>query len=130
MAISMEDPQLASRIRAQDPEALQAVVETYLGQIFRSARGAGLRAEQAEEVTQATFTTFIEKAASFEGRSHVRTWLFGILYNKIAETRRQLSRDHRTDDIDEVVEERFDASGSWVNPPPGQVHREWLTGVG
>jgi len=113
----MDDPQLAARVRERDPEVLQAVAQAYLTQIFRSARGAGLDPEHAEEVTQATFTTFIEKAAGFEGRSHVRTWLFGILYNKIAEARRHLARERRTDAIDDVVEKRFDSKGSWVNPP-------------
>lgn len=93
------------------------MTQAYLAQIFRSARGAGLDPEQAEEVTQATFTTFIEKAAGFEGRSQVRTWLFGILYNKISEARRHLTRERQMDDIDDVVEQRFDSNGSWVNPP-------------
>ena len=115
--MSIEDPQLAERIRAADPEALQAVVKAYLGQIHRAARGAGLDAERAEEATQATFTTFIEKAESFEGRSHVRTWLFGILYHKIRETRRQLHQERQMDDIDDSFEKRFDARGSWVRPP-------------
>ncbi len=117
MTVSMDDPQLAARIREEDPEALQAVAQAYLAQIFRSARGAGLDSEHAEEVTQATFTTFIEKAAGFEGRSHVRTWLFGILYNKIAEARRHLARERQMDEIDDVVAQRFDSKGSWVNPP-------------
>jgi RNA polymerase sigma-70 factor (ECF subfamily) len=117
MTISVDDPQLAEQIRAKDPKALQLVVQAYLGQILRAARGTGLAPERAEEVTQATFTTFIEKASSFEGRSHVRTWLFGILYRKIAEERRHLSRDQQIDEIDEVMEQRFDASGGWVNPP-------------
>ncbi|MCZ6878755.1 MAG: sigma-70 family RNA polymerase sigma factor [Acidobacteria bacterium] len=113
----MDDPQLAERIRASDPEALRIVVETYLGQIQRSALGAGLGPERAREVTQATFATFIEKAPSFEGRSHVRTWLFGILYHKIREARRGLRQEHQMDEIDEVFEGRFDAKGSWVRPP-------------
>ncbi len=117
MVISMDNPQLAARIRERDPEVLQAVAQAYVAQIFRSARGAGLNSEYAEEVTQATFTTFIEKAAGFEGRSHVRTWLFGILYNKIAEARRHLTRERQMDEIDDVVERRFDSNGSWVNPP-------------
>jgi RNA polymerase sigma-70 factor (ECF subfamily) len=117
MKMSMEDPQLAERIRAADPEALRLVVKTYLGQIHRAARSAGLDPEQAEEVTQATFTTFIEKAENFEGRSHVRTWLFGILYHKIKETRRQLHQERQMDEIDDAFEKRFDAKGSWVRPP-------------
>ncbi len=117
MALSIDDPKFAVRIRARDPEALQAVVQAYLGQILRAARGAGLDASRAEDVTQATFATFIEKAQEFEGRSHVRTWLFGILYNKIAEARREVRRDAPMDDIDDVVEQRFDAYGSWARPP-------------
>ena len=117
MAISIDDPQFVARIQAADPEALEVVVQAYLGQILRAARGAGLDVQLAEEVTQATFTTFIEKAPNFEGRSHVRTWLFGILYNKIAEVRRDLVREHQTDDIDDVVQQRFDPQGNWVRPP-------------
>ena len=76
IATSIDDRQFAARIQAGDGNAIQTVVETYLGQILRAARGAGLDPQRAEEVTQATFTTFIEKAEQFEGRSHVRTWLF------------------------------------------------------
>ena len=117
MKMSIDDPQFAERIRAADPEALGAVVTSYLGQIHRAARSAGLDPELAEEVAQATFTTFIEKAKDFEGRSHVRTWLFGILYPKIRETRRQLQQEGQMDEIDDAFEKRFDTKGSWVRPP-------------
>ena len=76
-----------------------------------------LASHEAEDIAQDTFTTFIERAPRFEGRSHVRTWLFGILYRKIWEIRRQLDRDRRMDTIDEVVESRFNAAGSWSQPP-------------
>ena len=93
------------------------MVEAYLQHILNAARASGLDPQRAEDVTQATFATFIEKASSFEGRSHVRTWLFGILYRKIAEARRGLGREGLFDDIDEVVEKRFDGKGMWVDPP-------------
>ena len=114
-----DDPDLASRIRARDSEALALVVDAYLGQILRAARGAGLDVHQAEEVTQNTFATFIETAPRFEGRSHVRTWIFGILYRKLQEARRGFARDRRMDDIDEVFESRFDEKSSWTRPPRG-----------
>ena len=113
----MDNPRIAGRIRKKDPETLRAVIRAYLAQVLRAARAAGLDSSNAEEVTQATFTTFLEKAAQFKGKSHVRTWLFGILYNKIAEARRQLARVRQADDIDEVMEQRFDASGRWTRPP-------------
>ena len=45
------------------------------------------------------------------------TWLFGILYKKIAEARRARQRDRQMDEIDEAFERRFDASGHWSTPP-------------
>ncbi len=111
------DPDLAAQVRARDRTAIHTVVETYLPQILRAARGAGLDPQRAEDVTQATFTTFIEAAPRFEGRSSVRTWLFGILYKKIAEARRARQRDRQIDAIDEDFERRFDARGEWGSPP-------------
>ncbi|HUP46635.1 MAG TPA: sigma-70 family RNA polymerase sigma factor [Thermoanaerobaculia bacterium] len=117
MKIAFDDAALANRIRERDPNALEAVVREYLPQVFRAARGAGLSAPEAEDVAQATFVTFLEKVESFEGRSRIRTWLFGILYRKVMERRRGLERDRQTDNIDDVMEERFDRRGSWRRPP-------------
>ena len=111
-AISIDDPGLAARVRASDREAIEVVVRAYLGQVFRAARGAGLDAQAAEDITQATFATFIEKAASFEGRSQVRTWLFGILYRKVAEARRAVGRERSVEDIEDLDDKRFDARGA------------------
>jgi RNA polymerase sigma-70 factor (ECF subfamily) len=108
---------LATRIREREPAAIEEVVHAYLPQILRAALGAGLDQPLAEDVTQSTFATFIESAHRFEGRSHVRTWLFGILYNKISETRRRQKRDRETDDIDEVFEQRYSSGGFWTKPP-------------
>ena len=116
---ALSDPGLAARIRERDREALAVVVDAYLDQIVRAARGAGLNQDQAEEVAQSTFATFIESAPRFEGRSHVRTWIFGILYRKIQEARRGFAKDRRVDDIDEVFESRFDENRSWSRPPRG-----------
>ena len=117
-AASLDDPALAARLRAGEPAALELVVQAYLPQILRAARGAGLDPSQAEDVTQATFTTFIETASRFEGRSHVRTWLFGILYRKVSEHRRGTARDREMDVLDDVMEHRFDVDGSWSRPQP------------
>jgi RNA polymerase sigma-70 factor (ECF subfamily) len=119
------DPSFLARLRAKDPEALGEVVKAYLGQIQRAARGAGLTASEADDVAQATCTTFIETADRFEGRSHVRTWLFGILYKTIAGRRRERDKERRVDDIDETFETRFDSSGSWSNPPRGGYEVVW-----
>ena len=115
--MTVDHPDFPARIRQRDPEAIQSVVRMYLRHIFRAALGAGLDTQHAEDVTQATFATFIETAPRFEGRSHVRSWLFGILYKKIAEARRGVGRDLQMDSIDEVVEQRFKTGGGWMRPP-------------
>ncbi len=122
--MTVDDPDFPARIRERDPKAIQIVVQMYLQQILRAARAAGLGPQHAEDVTQATFVTFVETASRFEGRSHVRTWLFGILYKKVAESRRAVERDSQMDQIDAVIEQRFKARGSWMQPPrptDGQV---------
>ena len=101
----------------QEHRAFQDAVRRYLPQILRAARASGLNTQHAEDVAQDTFVTFIESAHRFEGRSHVRTWLFGILYKKIAAARRSLQRDQSLKDIDETFEQRFDITGSWMSPP-------------
>ncbi len=112
-----DPPELAAGIRERDPAAIREVVHAYLPQILRAAAGAGLEGQLAEDVAQSTFLTFLETAHRFEGRSQVRTWLFGILYKKIAEARRNAGREQAMDDIEEVFEQRFDNAGSWTRPP-------------
>ena len=116
-ATHLDDPDFAARIRERDAQALEEVVRRYLPQILRAAGGAGFARQLAEDIAQDTFVTFIETAPRFEGRSHVRTWLFGILYKKIAAARRNLGRDDEMDDVEEVFEQRFDDAGSWTRPP-------------
>lgn len=115
--IAATDDALLTRIRNRDDATIEQIVRSYLPQLVRAARAAGLTREEAEDAVQATFATFLEKAHTFEGRSQVRTWLFGILYRKILELRRGLERDREIDDIDTVMERRFDARGGWVHPP-------------
>ena len=114
---SVDGPDFAALIRERDAQALEEVVRRYLPQILRAAGGAGFAPQRAQDIAQDTFVTFIETAPRFEGRSHVRTWLFGILYKKIAAARRSLGRDNEMDDIEEVFERRFDNTGGWMRPP-------------
>ena len=112
-------PGFLDLLRTRDEAALQGLVEEYLPQILRAARGAGLNPQNAEDVCQSTFVTFIEKIGEFEGRSHVRTWLFGILYRKISEMRRSAQREGLAESIDDTMESRFKTDGHWQRPPRG-----------
>ncbi|MEO5925816.1 MAG: sigma-70 family RNA polymerase sigma factor [Bryobacteraceae bacterium] len=111
------DSKLEARLRAGDREAMDGVIRLYLPRVLRAARASGLRTEQAEDIVQAVFVTFIEKIKGFEGRSQVRTWLFGILFRKMLEAGRQAKRDRQFDDVAEVDQSQFHSDGTWATPP-------------
>jgi len=104
-------------IRARDPAALRDVVDQHARRLYRAARGMGFSAGDAEDLAQDVFVTFLETIERFEGRSEVGTWLFGILHHKAQERRRAHPREDLTDAGDEVFDGRFNADGSWREPP-------------
>jgi RNA polymerase sigma-70 factor (ECF subfamily) len=106
-----------ARLRARDPEALANAVRDHARPLYRAARGMGFGENESEDLVQDVFITFLETLDRFEGRSQIRTWLFGILHHKVMEKRRESYRDQRNDPIDEVFESRFDTKGNWVRPP-------------
>jgi RNA polymerase sigma-70 factor (ECF subfamily) len=115
----VEDPERTALINARDPATLQSVIREHLPMLLRAARAAGLPPDRAEDAVQETLLTFLARAHEFDGRAKVRTWLYGILLKKQARAFGSLRRAQETDEIDEVVEARFDVSGRWVRPPRG-----------
>lgn len=111
------DEVLLRRLRRRDPEVLEATITEHARPLYRAARGMGFSDVESEDLVQDVFTTFLETLDRFEGRSQVRTWLFGILHHKVFELRRTSYRERQTDPMDEVFESRFDANGKWVRPP-------------
>lgn len=105
------------RLRRRDPDALAEAVHDHARPLMRAAKALGFAEHDAEDLVQDVFTTFLARLDSFEGRSQLRTWLFGILHRKAMERRRASIRDDRMDPIDEVFESRFNADGKWTRPP-------------
>jgi|SRR6516225_5410331 RNA polymerase sigma-70 factor (ECF subfamily) len=114
---NFSDPEFLERLRKRDEAAWETMVEVYLPHLLRAGRGMGFSPDESREMAQSVFVALIEGIARFEGRSHMRTFLFGIFYNKVSEHLRARQRAADNDPIDEVVESRFDASGNWRQPP-------------
>ena len=91
----------------------------YANALLGAAWGQGWRGTDAEDLVQATFVTFLEASERFEGRSSLKTYLFGILYNKSLEKRREVNREVAVDPIDAVFEQRFGTWGIWRTLPRG-----------
>ncbi|MBZ0255630.1 sigma-70 family RNA polymerase sigma factor [bacterium] len=79
--------------------------------------------DQAEDAVQETFIAAIRAKNSFKGRSTVRTWLIGILRNKIHDMMRKKYRENEVLDPSSDLENTyptsnwFDYFNHWKNPP-------------
>jgi RNA polymerase sigma-70 factor (ECF subfamily) len=79
---------LFDRLRAGDGTALEPLMERFASRVYRVAHGITGNAPDAEEVVQDVFLTLFRKAASFEGRAALGTWLYRIAVNTALNKRR------------------------------------------
>ena len=103
-------------LRRRDPVALARAVHEHALPLFRAARALGFKPAESEDLVQDVFVTFLQKLDTFEGRSLLRTWLFGVLHHKAMERRRLAANEGLRDSLDDVFESRFDRNGSWIRP--------------
>ena len=125
-------------LRAGDEAAFRSLIQRYHGPMFRFAMTYVGDRGVAEDVVQEAWLTCLRSLDRFEGRSALKTWLFGILVNVARSRRRKESRIlpfaslWRRDDSDRrrstVDESRFgsdgmwrDGPGSWDNVPESKV---------
>ncbi len=90
---AMEDRELVDALRAGDEGAFEKLVAAYHAPMVRVASFYVPSRAVAEEVAQETWLTVIGGLDRFEGRSSVKTWIFGILTNQ---ARRRGERERRT----------------------------------
>jgi RNA polymerase sigma-70 factor (ECF subfamily) len=76
----------------------------------------------AEDVVSETMLAILEKPASFEGRSSLRTYATGVLKFKIIDVLRRKGREvaisaNEDQSMDDATDQLFDASGHYQDPP-------------
>jgi RNA polymerase sigma-70 factor (ECF subfamily) len=112
------DADLLLRLRSGDEQAFVTLVGRYHEPMLRLAVSFVPSRAVAEEVVQDTWLAVVRGLGGFEGRSSLRTWVFRILVNQARTTG---TREHRSvpvaDPKPAVDPSRFDASGSWADPP-------------
>ena len=112
------DGELLLRLRSGDEGAFVSLVQRYQEQMLRLATSFVPSQAVAEEVVQDTWLALLHGLDGFEGRSSLKTWLFRILVNQARTTG---TREHRSIPVSDpepaVDPARFDASGSWADPP-------------
>jgi RNA polymerase sigma-70 factor (ECF subfamily) len=114
-------------LKAGDEAAFQALIQRYHGSMFKLAMTYVGDRGVAEDVVQEAWLTCLRSLDRFEGRSSLKTWLFGILVNVARARRRKESRIlpfsafWRRDDSDSrrptVDRSRFGSDGMWSDGP-------------
>ncbi len=70
------------------PPQLRALFDEHYAFVYRSALRLGVPQSAVDDVVQETFIVVGRKLSEFEGRSSIRTWLFGITM-RVAHTERR-----------------------------------------
>lgn len=68
------------------------VYEAHVDFVWRSARSLGVREINIDDVVQEVFVVVQRRLAEFEGRSDIKTWLFGITRRVVRAHMRQQIR--------------------------------------
>ncbi|MEE6251089.1 MAG: sigma-70 family RNA polymerase sigma factor [Bdellovibrionota bacterium] len=105
------------RLKKKEMQAVSLLVEKYNVVLFRGAMAQLKEPVASEEVVAETWEAFFAAIERFEAKSHIRTYLFGILYNKIRERRRHSARFVDLENPDPLIDMQFANDGHWANQP-------------
>lgn len=115
--VDTKEAKLLESLKICDWSATEEIVKSYTSFLLKSAVKMGFDLTQAEELVQNVWVTFFEIIKNFEGRSKIRTFLYGILINKSRELKRDSSRIILEDNIENSLEGMFDEKGNWLQRP-------------
>lgn len=108
--------------RSPDPERW---VEDYGDYLFKYSLSRLRDSAKAEDLVQETFLAALRGATTFQGRSAEKSWLIGILKNKICDHYRKLSRETTFTDLEFYSDEESDRF-----IPDGQFKDGWIHELG
>lgn len=80
------------RTATVEAPCFEDVYRTEFGFVWRSAKRLGLRDAGLDDAVQEVFVVVHRRLAEFEGRSSLRTWLFGITLRVVRDHRRSARR--------------------------------------
>lgn len=95
-------------------------VDVHAPIMYRYALARVRSPEIAEDLVQEAFLAALKARGRFQGRSSERTWLVGILRNKIVDYYRKRNRGPAETELgghEDWLAEFFDERGAWKAPP-------------
>jgi len=88
---------------------LRAIFDEYSAFVWRTIKHLGVPERDVQDVCQEVFVVIHRKLDSFEGRSSLRTWVYGICIRTASDYRRR-AHVRREQTVDEVPSVNFEAS--------------------
>ena len=79
-------------LAARGPHDLAAIFREHAPYVWRVLRRMGVREADVEDVTQEVFVVVHRRLPEFEGRSAMRTWIYGICLRVASDHRRRGKR--------------------------------------
>jgi RNA polymerase sigma-70 factor (ECF subfamily) len=76
--------------RSGERPVFERVFQEHAPFVWRAARRLGVRADDVEDVCQEVFMVVHRRLGTFEGRSSLRTWIYGVCVRVVAKYRRTL----------------------------------------
>ncbi|MEZ4334972.1 MAG: RNA polymerase sigma factor [Myxococcota bacterium] len=120
MANDLErDMRWVARIRAGDESAFAEIYASFFPRVYAFVLKRVGNPAEAEDLTQETFVQLYRSLGSYEGRSSLLTWTFGIAHNVCSRWFRHCSRwmvgpkdarELEDDPFDAAIEDRLDAT--------------------
>ena len=126
MANHREEDVLLARLTRGDESAFAELVDQLHGRLYSFARTFASSPALAEDIVQETWLAVIRGLPAFEGRSSLRTWIFGILVHRAKtmaarEARRpevpSTSMNGKTDEPREEWDLGYGRRGLWEETP-------------
>ena len=129
-----QDNALVGALRSGDEEAFAYLLDQYHASMVRVATLYVQDEAVAEEVAQETWLAVLKGIRQFQGRSSLKTWIFGILTNQAKTRGRHESRStpfsalYHVEEAEEITDEpavdpsRFKEDGWWRE---GSHPRAW-----
>jgi RNA polymerase sigma-70 factor (ECF subfamily) len=93
-ATTMSGPAIVASEFGDERPTFAQVYEEQFAFVWRTARRLGTPDANLDDVAQESFVVVHQQLAKFEGRSSVKTWVYGIVRNVVRAHRRMLQAKH------------------------------------
>lgn len=106
-----------------------SIYDEHVDFLWRSAAGLGVPTDAREDIVQEVMLVVHRRLDQFERRSSLKTWLFGILYNVVANYRRSIRRKGPTVEIPETARSEGDPQSAAIDREDLRFVQAFLEGL-